>query len=300
MLRTEGKKFIMTGKASFRYTLAAACLVTVVFAGCGPKQQGGESSNTITIKGSDTMLHLVRAWADGYMKANPDANVIVTGGGSGTGIAALLNGTTTICASSRDIKPEELDLAKQKGMGLHKTPVARDAITVVVNPGNPVSELSFEQLKKIFTGAYTSWDQVGGPAEPIVVLSRESSSGTYLFFMEHVLASEDYTKNALLLPATSAIIQSVSDSPWAIGYVGLGYAVGAQDKVKMISVKKDADSPTVVPSVESVRSGEYSIARPLMLVSAGEPTGIVKQFIGYCLSPEGQKTVVDTGYVTES
>ena len=155
-----------------------------------------------------------------------------------------------------------------------------------------------EQIKKIYTGAYTSWEQVGGPAEPIVVLSRESSSGTYMFFLEHVLNKEDYSSNAMLLPATSAIIQSVTDSSWAIGYVGLGYAEEAAEKVKVLPVKKDAQAPAIMPTEATVKSGEYSIARTLLLVTAGEPAGPIKAFVDSCLSPEGQKLVVETGYVT--
>ena len=275
-------------------------------AGCGPGQSdraqmgsgGGSASGTsIMIKGSDTMLHLVTAWAEAFMESHPGTSISVTGGGSGTGIAALLNGTTTICASSRDVKDAEKQQAIQKGMELEITPVARDAITVIVNSENPVNELTLEQLKKIYTGAYKTWDQVGGPAEPIVVVSRESSSGTYMFFLEHVLNKEDYSQDAQLLPATSAVIQSVEDSPLAIGYVGLGYAEGAADSVKMIAVKKDATSPAVAPSTKSVVSGEYSIARPLLLVTGGEPTGTVKGFLDYCVSAEGQTVVEEAGYV---
>ncbi|MCC6487397.1 MAG: phosphate ABC transporter substrate-binding protein [Candidatus Hydrogenedentes bacterium] len=282
-----------------------ALALTLAALGCGPKQRSSapaspaaDSSGAITIKGSDTMLHLVTAWADAYMKSNAGATVSVTGGGSGTGIASLLNGTTSICASSRDLNEEEQRLAADKGLQLHPVVVARDAITIVVHPANPIGELTIEQLKKIYTGAYTTWDQLGGPAEPIVVLSRESSSGTYMFFLEHVLEKEDFSANAMLLPATSAIIQSVADSPWAIGYVGLGYAEEAAQKVKILPVKKDAQSAAIMPTVGTVTSGEYSIARPLLLVTAGEPAGAIKAFIDSCLSADGQKLVAETGYVT--
>ncbi|GMV94011.1 MAG: phosphate ABC transporter substrate-binding protein [Candidatus Hydrogenedentota bacterium] len=272
---------------------------TALTMSCGSSPGGvSESDQSIMIKGSDTMLHLVTAWADAYMSQHPEVSISVTGGGSGTGIAALLNGTTDLCASSREVKEEEIKLAQQKGLNLNVVPVARDAITVIVNPQNPVSELTVEQLKKIYTGAYKTWDQVGGPAEPIVVLSRESSSGTYVFFLEHVLNKEDYTKDSLLLPATSAMIQSVTDSPNAIGYVGLGYAEEAADKVKMLSVKRDSSSPAVAPSTETVLSGEYSLARPLNLASSGDSTGAVKTFIDFCLGPEGQALVAETGYVS--
>lgn len=276
----------------------AYAVFAVIVAGCGPSN--GSTSNTgqtITIKGSDTMLHLVTAWASAYMGQHPDVSISVTGGGSGTGIAALLNNTTDICASSREVKQEEIQFARQKALALMVNPVARDAITVIVNPQNPVSELTIEQLKKIYTGAYATWDQVGGTSAPIIVISRESSSGTYLFFLEHVLNKEDYTQDALLLPATSAVIQSVADSPNAVGYVGLGYAEEAAGKVKLVSIKAGPSASAVLPSTETVLSGEYAIARPLNLVTSGEPDGPVKSFLEYCISPDGQAIVSETGYV---
>ncbi len=251
----------------------------------------------LTIKGSDTMVHLVSTWAEVYMEAHPEAEISVTGGGSGTGIAALLNGTTDICAASREMKQKEEDLAAQKGIEPVEFTVARDGIAVVVNPANPIDALTLEQIRNIYIGTYTRWNQVGGPDEPIVVLSRESSSGTYVFFQEHVLEKKDYRQDALLMPATSAIIQSVSADKWVIGYVGLGYAVEAGEKVKILGVKADDEAAVVMPSEETVDSGQYSIARPLYLYTAGEPQRPVKDFIDFCLGAEGQKIVRETGYV---
>jgi phosphate transport system substrate-binding protein len=255
------------------------------------------AGNYVTIKGSDTMVHLVSSWAEAFMNTHKDSEISVTGGGSGTGIAAMINGTTDICAASRKMKPKEISMAEQKGIEPMEHIVARDGIAVVVNPENPVSVMTVEQIGKIYTGAYTNWNQVGGPDKPIMVLSRESSSGTYVFFQEHVLQKKDYTTRARLLPATSAIIQAVSSDAWSIGYVGLGYAADAGDKVKMISVKENAEAPAIVPSEATVSSGEYSIARPLQLYTKGEPAGVSKDFIDFCLSKEGQKIVVETGYV---
>jgi phosphate transport system substrate-binding protein len=300
-------------------TLAAMGIaaVTACLASCGPPQQpkqpasvreqglerekphAAEASDrqSITIKGSDTMVHLVSTWAEAFMKLHPAAEVSVTGGGSGTGIAALLNGTTDICAASRDMKQKEKDLAAEKKIEPKEYVVARDGIAVVVNPGNPVGAMTLEQIRKIYVGAYESWKQVGGPDEPIVVLSRESSSGTYVFFQEHVLRKQDYRQDARLMPATSAIIQAVSADQWDIGYVGLGYAAEAGDKVKTLSVKADADAAPVVPSEDTVDSGAYSIARPLFFYTPGEPQGTAKEFIDFCTGPEGQKIVRETGYV---
>ncbi len=252
----------------------------------------------ITVKGSDTMVHLVSNWAENFMQKNPDIEVSVTGGGSGTGIAALLNGTTDICAASRKIKNKELMLAIEKNIHPNEIVVAKDGIAVVVNPQNPINDLTLEQLANIFTGKSTRWSDVGGPNEDIMVLSRESSSGTYVFFQEMVLKKQDYMADAMLMPATSTIIQSVSTDRWAIGYVGLGYALAAKDKVKILAVKADENLPATVPSEQTVKSGQYIIARPLYLYLNGQPKGTLKEFIDFCLSDEGQAIVQKTGYVT--
>ncbi|MDD4050377.1 MAG: phosphate ABC transporter substrate-binding protein [candidate division Zixibacteria bacterium] len=256
-----------------------------------------ERPKPVSIKGSDTMVQLVSSWAEAFMNKYPEADISVTGGGSGTGIAALLNGTTDICSASRDMKEKEIADARAKGIEPTRNVVARDGIAVIVNPANPISELTQEQIAKIYTGAYTNWTQLGGPDHKIIVLSRESSSVTYVFFQEHVLKLKDYTVEARLMPATSAIVQSVGADKWAIGYVGLGYAVESKGKVKMLAVKADADAPAVVPSEATVISGTYSIARGLYLYTKGTPEGQIKNFIDFCLSPEGQKIAVETGYV---
>ena len=276
--------------------------VTVVIAltlisGCSRQDDRDSEQRFITIKGSDTMVHLVSSWAEAFMQQNPGTEVSVTGGGSGTGIAALLNGTTDICAASRKIKNKELQLALEKNIHPHEIAVAKDGIAVVVHPDNPVNELTLEQLSKIFTDKSFRWSNVGGPDEPIIVLSRESSSGTYVFFQEMVLKKQDYIQDAKLMPATSAIIQSVSTDKSAIGYVGLGSALAAKNKVKIISVKADDNSPAVMPSDETVKSGQYAIARPLFMYLNGEPQGTVKKFIDFCLSAAGQTIVKYTGYV---
>jgi len=276
--------------------ISAAMLMLLATASCS-RQQNGSGKQRITIKGSDTMVHLASASAEAFMEANPKVEVSVTGGGSGTGIAALLNGTTDICAASRKMKQKETDLAAEKDIEPVEFVVARDGIAVVVNPANPVDALTLEQIRKIYTGEYSNWNRLGGPDATIVVLSRESSSGTYVFFQKHVLQEQDYRRDARLMPATSSIIQSVSSDKWGIGYVGLGYAIGAAGKVKMLGVKADDEATPVMPSEETVDSGEYSIARPLYLYTAGQPQQAAKSFIDFCLGPEGQKIVHQTGYV---
>ncbi|GMW00236.1 MAG: phosphate ABC transporter substrate-binding protein [Candidatus Hydrogenedentota bacterium] len=281
-------------QSSFRVSGLAA-ISLLAFVSCGG---GGNTGPVVSIKGSDTMLHLVKKWVVSYQQVQPDVSIPVTGGGSGTGIAALLNGTTDICASSRDMTPEEREQAAAKGHEIKEYAVALDGIAIVVNPSNPVADLSLEQLKSIYTGTITNWNQVGGSDAEIVVCSRESSSGTYMFFLEHVLNKENYAPTALLLPATSAVIQSVQESPGAIGYVGLGYADAAGDKIKVIPVRKSADAEPVVPSETTVRSGEYSIARPLYFYTAGEANPALAGFIEFCTGEKGQAIVTEEGYVT--
>ena len=280
---------------NFGKLILTSLMAGLLLIGCGKKTKSAEST-FITIKGSDTMVHLASNWAEAYMNAHPGIDISVTGGGSGTGIAALLNGTTDICIASRKIKDKELTLAAEKGLQPNEIATARDGIAVVVHPANSVTTLSIEQIGKIYTGAYTNWKQLGGPDQRIIVLSRESSSGTYVFFQKRVMKKKDYTRNAMLMPSTSAIIQSVSQDEGAIGYVGLGYATEAGNRIRMLIVK-DGDKPAIKPSIKAVQAGDYAIARPLYFYTNGEPSGIVKQFIDYVLSDEGQNIVLETGYV---
>ncbi len=276
-------------------SLMIASLLLVACSRTGKDQKS--SVKYITIKGSDTMVHLASNWAEVYMDKHKDVDISVTGGGSGTGIAALLNGTTDICIASRKIKAKEESLATEKGITPNEIATSRDGIAVVVNPENLINELSIEQIGKIYIGAYTSWQDVGGPDEPIVILSRESSSGTYVFFQKRVMSKKDYSQEAMLMPSTSAIIQSISQDTWAIGYVGLGYGVQAGDKVKMLGVKNDVESPAISPSVASVQDASYGIARPLYFYTNGIPDGATKDFVNFVLSDEGQAIVLEAGYV---
>lgn len=280
-------------------TVAAALLLAATFAGGCSRDDasttGSADSGTLTIKGSDTMVHLVTAWAEAYMKAHPNTQISVTGGGSGTGIAAMINGTTSLCMASREVKSREQEQARARGITFHEITVARDGIAVVVHPQNPVGDLTMDQLRQVFNGTLRNWNQVGGPDQSIQVLSRESNSGTYVFFNEQVLKKDDYGREVRLMPATAAIVQSVSQDRWSIGYVGLGYAEGAS--VKVVAVKQDASSPALLPSLDTVRDGSYPIARPLYLYANGEPTGLAKAFADYVLSPDGQRIVQQTGYI---
>lgn len=248
-------------------------------------------AETINVKGSDTMVHLVAAWAEAFMKAQKGIDVSVTGGGSGTGIAALINGSTNIAAASREMKDKEKTLAKSKGVNPNEIKVARDGIAIALHPSNPVKNLTMNQLYRIYTGEVKNWKEVGGAEQRIILLSRDTSSGTYVFFQEHVLQNKDYARTTRMMPSTSAIIQTVKSDKGAIGYVGLGYAEEAGNKIKVPTIDN------VEPSVSTVRSGKYPVSRPLFLYTKGAPAGSVKAFIDFVLGATGQKIVNDSGYV---
>lgn len=253
------------------------------------------SSDTIQIKGSDTMVNLGQAWAEEYMRQHPEVSIAVTGGGSGTGIAALINGTTNIAQSSRDMKPEEkAEVLKATGKEVKEFLVGIDALAVIVHPGNPVGELSIDQLSGIFTGKISRWSQVGGADEPTLVLSRERNSGTHVYFLEHVLRKgnakgpEEFASSVLMMLSSQAIIQEVARSRSAIGYVGLGYVTKS---LKSLAVKKTGADPGVLPGIETTQQKTYPISRPLYIYTAGEPAEEVKRFIDFIQSPEGQEIV---------
>jgi phosphate transport system substrate-binding protein len=258
------------------------------------------TNNSIQIKGSDTMVNLGQAWAEKYMEKNPQDFVAVTGGGSGTGFASLINGTCDIAMASRNIKEKEIALAKQRGIYPHEIKVALDGLAVVVNPKNAVGNLTIDQLAQIFTGKITNWKDVGGVDGKIVILSREVNSGTHVYFKEHVLrkgdpnSREEFAPSALLLPSSQAIADEVSQNPSAIGYYGMGYI---SDKQKPVAIAMDSKSGYVSPTIENVVSGKYPISRPLFVYTNGQPQGLVEKFIKFCLSPLGQEIVLKTDFV---
>lgn len=251
----------------------------------------------LTVKGSDTMVNLAAAWAEAFMKQNPGASVSVSGGGSGVGISALLGGTTDVCDASRDVSPEEKKKAAEANISPVETNVALDGVAIIVNPDNPINEVSMDQLREIYTGEVTNWQALNGQDQKIIVLSRENSSGTYVLFQEHVLKKQDYTPSARHMPTTGAIVESVATDKGAIGYVGLGYAAHARDRVKVLPVKAGDQSPAVEATEETVRSGKYPIARPLHCYTNGKPKGLADQYLKFCLGPEGQSIVREQGFV---
>ena len=246
----------------------------------------------ITVKGSDTMVILAQKWAEVYMKSNPDVVVQVTGGGSGVGISALINGATDICNASRPMKNSEIDKLKQRynTLGI-EIPCAKDGITIYLNPANPVNELSLKQLSDIYSGRVTNWKQFGGPDAGIRLYGRENSSGTYVFFHDEVVKA-DYAASCQTLPGTAAVVNAVSKDKFGIGYGGAAYAEG----VKKCRVKKDGKSPAYEASAESIKKGEYPISRYLYMYVRNRPTGDMKKYIDWILGPEGQKLVSDVGY----
>lgn len=290
-----------------RRTLNALALVVVLavgvigLTGCGtaadtteaPTTGTGETaselSGSFNVEGSDTMVNLSNSWAEAFMTQNPAVNIAVKGGGSGNGIAALINGTADFANASREIKPEELEQAQAKGENPVATAVARDGIAVVVNPANPVTDLTIEQLGKIYRGEIVNWKEVGGPDKAIVLLSRDSSSGTYEYFKEEVVGKEmNFAKAAKLLPSTQAIVEETTGNDAAIGYVGVGYVTA---DLKVLAVEG------VAASVATVLDGTYPISRELYMYSDGEPADSAKAFVDWILSPAGQKIVEDEGFV---
>lgn len=251
------------------------------------------AATTITIKGSDTLVRLGQRWAEEYMKKNAAAVIQVSGGGSGTGIAALLNGTTDICEASRDMKAKEYELAKKNGVNPIRVTVALDGIAVFINESNPVNELTFAQLKGIYTGSITNWKEVGGPDSRIIVYGRENNSGTYVFFKEHVLDDEDYSDYTQTLPGTAAVVNAVSKDKFGIGYGGIAWAKG----VKFAAVRKNDSSTAVIPSMETISNGTYPVSRELYWFFNGAPTGELKKLVNWALSEEGQKVAEGVDYI---
>ena len=258
------------------------------------------SSVYIQNKGSDTIVNLALAWAERYQTLRPDVRLSVTGGGSGTGITSLINGTVDIANASRAIKPEEIEAAKANGIEPVEHVIARDAIAVIVNPQNPVNELTLDQISRIYRGEITNWQEVGGEDRPIVRLSRETNSGTHVYFLEAVVRlgnSRDKTilsPLTLLLPSSEGIISEVSSNPNAIGYDGLGYVT---DEVKVIAVSPGKDQPYVLPSIQSVNDLTYPIARDLYMYSRQDSSQAVLDFLDWVLSAEAQQIVADLGFV---
>jgi len=270
--------------------LVTVAIVAALVSSCAAPPS--EKQN-INLKGSDTMLQLGQRWAEVFMKDHPNATIQVTGGGSGTGIAALINGATQICQSSRPIKDEEkASVKQQRNAEVSEIPVAVDALAVYLNKQNPVEHLTMEQVRRIFQGEITNWKDVGGPNGNIILYGRENSSGTYVFFKEHVLANGDFTERYQPLGGTAAVINAVVKDVNGVGYGGIGYA----KDIKTISIAKDATAEPVPPTMENALSNKYPLSRFLFWYTAGAPSGTIKELVDWVLAPQGQNIVEEVGF----
>ena len=279
--------------------IAALLIIAITLSGCSKKKS---FQNIIEVQGSDTLLNVAQSWALEFLKTNSEASISVNGGGSGVGIASLISGTTNIATASRTMKEEEIKRAKKEGVIPVETIVANDGIAVIVHKDNPIDKLTLQELSDIFSGKAKNWKNVGGLDKPIVLFSRESSSGTYEFFKEEVLnANNDSYKeinfdaSASLLNNTSQITDQVSSNINAIGYTGLGFLTR---NVKTIQVSEGKDKPYVEPSIKTVQDKSYVISRTLQVYTSGKPTGATKNFIDFILRKKGQEVVENAGFVS--
>ncbi len=277
-----------------------ALFVLLLVSGCRPQGDLSTGGTSLQNVGSDTIVNLALAWAEAYTAEHPDVGISVTGGGSGTGIAALINGTVDIANASRKIKAEEVENAQANGISPVEHVIARDAIAIVIHPDNPVDRLTIPQLSAIYSGAITNWSEVGGEDRPIVLLSRESNSGTHVYFLEQVVRQgkkDDLTLfsvDTLLLPSSEGISTEVRQNPNAIGYDGLGYVTPDQ---KVVAVAREPLGPFVLPTAESVNQGDYPISRDLYMYTAGEPSGLIAEYLDWIARERAQSIVAELGFV---
>jgi phosphate transport system substrate-binding protein len=284
---------------------AALLALLLLLAGC----RGGDTAaatspseqKAIQNKGSDTIVNIALAWAEAYREVAPDISIAVTGGGSGTGIAALINGTVDIANASRAMKDSEIEEARANGIEPVEHVIAIDALAVILHPDNPISKLTIDQLADIYTGRITNWQEVGGNDGPIVLLSRETNSGTHVYFLEEVVRKGDgdntdiFAPQTLLMPSSVGITSELRRNPNAIGYDGLGYV--DTDHEKVVAVAVDSDGPFIEPTVATAAAGAYPLARSLYMYTAGEPEGTIADYLNWIMSPTGQAIVAELGFV---
>ena len=283
-------------------------LALLLLSACGPaaraqdSEQAGESpQRAIQNKGSDTLVNIALAWAEAYRNVDPSVSIAVTGGGSGTGIAALINGTVDIANASRPMKAEEIDEAQANGIEPVEHVVAIDALAIITHLDIPVDRLTVGQLADIYTGRITNWQQIGGNDAGIVLLSRESNSGTHVYFLEEVVRAGDgnnediFAPQTLFMPSSVGITSEVRRNPNAIGYDGLGYV--DEDHEKVLAIAGDAGAQYFKPSVETALNGTYPIARDLYMYTAGEPSGAIAEYLAWIRQPQAQQIVRELGFV---
>jgi phosphate transport system substrate-binding protein len=282
-------------------------LLFFLLSGCQNNTNGEQSGNQnatdyyyLENKGSDTMVNLALYWAEEYQKLHPEVRISVTGGGSGTGISSLINNTVDLANASRQIKLEEIESANKNGVDPIEYVVARDAIAVIVHPDNPINQLTLQEVSDIYTGRIENWIQLGGEDRPIVRLSRETNSGTHVYFLEEVIRlgnSDDktiFSANTLLLPSSEGIIAEVRENPNAIGYDGLGYIT---EEVKVLGIAKDEGVDYIFPTLSTVNDNLYAISRNLYIYAPGTPPTFVKAYLDWIMTSEGQKIVTDLGFI---
>ncbi|MHB9003561.1 MAG: PstS family phosphate ABC transporter substrate-binding protein [Coriobacteriia bacterium] len=282
-------------KAPKVFALSLVLVAALALTGCGTSEttddtsDSGELTGSITVQGSDTMVNLSQAWAEAFQAENAGVSVSINGGGSGTGIASLINGTVDFANASREMKDEEFDQAKAAGVDAVEIEVAKDGIVVLVNPANGVEDLTIDQIGQIYRGEITNWKDVGGTDKPIVLLGRDTSSGTYEYFKEEVVGKDaEYAKSMKNLQSSQAIVDEVGKNVDAIGYVGIGYESASIKPLKVEGVNA---------SVDTVLDGSYPLSRGLYMYSAGDPDGVKDAFVQWILGADGQKVVEDQGFV---
>lgn len=303
IFKISPKRFGYNFREMRRLCLSLFIILSTLLCACvpSPSSPGGvEASTYIQNKGSDTIVNLALAWAERYQQEHSEVRISVTGGGTGTGMAALISGTVDIANASRRIKPEEVEEANKNGVEPHEYVIARDAIAVIVHPDNPINQLTLEQVSRIYRGEINNWKEIGSYERPIVRLSRETNSGTHVYFLESVirLGSEDnkyfFSTDTLLLPSSEGIIAEVSENPNAIGYDGLGYVTPS---VKVIALSKDPAGPYVIPSAETVNDGSYPVSRDLYMYTGSTPSAAAQEYLKWVLEAEAQEIVIELGFV---
>jgi phosphate transport system substrate-binding protein len=289
---------------SKRTFFALLMIFFVLISACRASEDASSSEGAkraIQNKGSDTIVNIALAWAEEYRNVDPTVSIAVTGGGSGTGIASLINGTVDIANASRQMKETEIENARASGIDPFEHVVAIDALAVIVNPVNPVSEITINELADIYTGRITNWAELGGNDAPIILVSRETNSGTHVYFLEMVVRrgekdnTDIFAPQTLLMPSSVGITSEVRRNPNAIGYDGLGYVDNLHEKV--LSIALDSESAYVLPSTATAKAGTYPLSRDLYMYTAGEPTGVIAEYIAWILSPAGQIIVENLGFV---
>jgi len=282
-----------------RTSVIAAIVILLVAAGAGYYWFITQTPQNIQIqqKGSDTLLILAQRWAEAYRKNHGNVEIVVSGGGTGTGISALINKQTDIADASREIKQSEIDQAKTKGVNPVEWKVAIDGISIIVNKNNPIKEISLDELRRIYNGTVTKWSQIGGKDTPIIAYGRQSTSGTYVYFEEEILKGDKYRSDMNQLAGNAEIVQAVINDPNGIGYVGVAYAETRKNELTILSVKKAADSTPYQPTIDNILSKKYPISRFLYVYTNGIPEGAVKDYIKFIIGSEGQKIVEEVGYI---